>query len=64
MIFGILFSLYLIWLIYSAISNDKIKREEEKKWEPYRYKKPVIDKDIRDNEQDHIDDINPWSHPM
>ena len=62
-VLGILFLCFLIYEIFCMIQNDQIRKEEKKKWDPYRYKKSDENlKSIRDVESKYSDDINPWQH--
>ena len=39
-VIGILFMAMVGYVIYCLIDTERIRKEEHKKWEPYRYKRP------------------------
>lgn len=39
-VIGILFLAFVGYVIYNLIETERIRKEENRKWEPYRYKRP------------------------
>lgn len=54
------FSALIIWLL----TKDKDKENEKRAKEKQARRLAEFDKELRKQEMDHEDDINPWSHPF